>query len=245
MPKTKILLYDIEVTPSLGYVWQKWQTDVIKFHNEWELLSFAYKWLGEKRTIAVGTNKFTEEQLILRLWELFDEADVVIAHNGDAFDQRMVNKKFLEYGLTPPSPYKSIDTLKIAKRYFRLLSNKLDDLGELLKVGRKVKHEGFELWLKCMRGEKAAWAKMLQYNKQDVVLLERVYLRLRPWITNHPNVGDLSQLDGVCPKCESPNLTKRGFQPTRTGLKQRYVCECGGWCSESSIKKIGRTVNSI
>lgn len=241
---SKILFVDIESSPSLGYVWGKWQQNVIKFEKEWDLLSFAFKWKGDRRTYAIGTNKFTEEQLVLRLWQLLDEADVVIAHNAIRFDIPMINSKFLEYGLTPPSPYKVVDTLRIAKRHFRLLSNKLDDLGTFLKVGNKVQHEGFELWLKCMRGEASAWRKMLQYNKQDVVLLEKVYLRLLPWASNHPNMGDLSQQDGVCPKCESPNLTKRGFMPTRSGQKQRYCCDdCGGWSSEASIKKIGRTVN--
>jgi hypothetical protein len=80
---TKILIYDIETTPNLAYVWGKWQQDVIQFKQEWTLLSFSYKWLDEKKTIAVGQDNFTEEALVLRLHQLFSEADVLIAHNGD------------------------------------------------------------------------------------------------------------------------------------------------------------------
>lgn len=243
MANLKFLVFDIETGPNLGYIWGKYEQNVLAYEKEWELLSFAYKWVGTSKTIAVGQNKFTEEQLVLRLWHLFDEADVVIAHNGNKFDIRKINAKFLEYGLTPPSPYKSIDTLLVARRYFALNSNKLDDLGTLLRVGNKIKHSGFELWLRCLRGEAKAWAEMLRYNKQDVVLLEKVYLRLLPWITNHPNRGDLYQTNGVCPKCGSAKLTRRGFTKARIP-KQRYQCECGGWCNESSVKKPGRLVNA-
>ena len=74
------------------------------------MLSFSYKWLGERKTISVGRNNFSEEALVLRLRQLFDEADIVVAHNGNSFDIKMRNAKFIEFGLTPPSPYKSIDT---------------------------------------------------------------------------------------------------------------------------------------
>lgn len=227
----KILVYDIETSPNLAYVWGKWQQDVIAFESEWELLSFSFKWLGEKETIAVGRNKFSEEILVRRLHQLFDEADVVIAHNGDNFDQRMANAKFIQFGLTPPSPYRSVDTKKVAKKYFRFNSNKLDDLGKLLGLGKKVQTGGFSLWLGCMAGDERAWAKMLKYNKQDVVLLEKIYLKLRPWVDNHPSV---SLLDGVfdgCPKCGSRKLQKRGTRHTKVAITQRYQCKsCGGWC---------------
>lgn len=241
----RILIYDIESTPNLAYVWGKYDQNVIKFEREWSLLSFAYKWLGDSKTHAVGTNNFTEEQLVLRLHQLFSEADVVIAHNGDKFDQRKVNAKFLEYGLNPPSPYKTIDTLKVARKYFALNSNKLDDIGSILKIGNKAETGGFETWLACMRGEKRAWQKMLKYNKQDVVLLEKVYLKLRPWIDNHPGVNLYGKPES-CPKCGKGPLHARGTRKTtKTGTYQRYQCQnCGGWShsrKSESVKNL--TVN--
>lgn len=224
------MLYDLEVSPSLGYVWQKWQTDVIEFKQEWELLSFAYKWLGEKQTIAVGRDQFTEEQLVLRLHQLLSEADIVIGHNSNSFDNRMINAKFLEYGLNPPAPYKSVDTLKVAKRYFRLLSNKLDDLGNKLGVGRKVQTGGFSLWLGCMENDPKAWAKMLRYNKQDVVLLEKIYLKLRPWMDNHPALNVIDDRPQSCPKCGHGKLEARGWAVTKVARRRRWQCKgCGGW----------------
>lgn len=245
MIKPKVLVFDLETSPNLGYVWQKWQQDVIRFKEEWQLLSFSYKWLDERKASALGQNTLSEEQLVRELHRLFDEANVLIAHNARKFDVRKANAKFLEYGLPPPSPYKVVDTLVEVRRYFNLNSNKLDDIGTLLKVGNKVHHEGFDLWLKCMGGDKKAWKVMLEYNKQDVVLLEKVYLKLRPWMSTHPNYGDLSQADGLCPKCGSCDLERRGFTLSRSGSKQRFQCRsCSGWCNEASLKKVGRKVNA-
>jgi hypothetical protein len=45
----RILLVDIETAPSLGWVWQKWQTDVIDIERDWYILSISVKWLNEKK----------------------------------------------------------------------------------------------------------------------------------------------------------------------------------------------------
>lgn len=236
--KAKVLIFDIETTPNLAYVWGKWQQDVIRFQSEWEMLSFSYKWLGERKTISVGRNNFSEEALVLRLRQLFDEADVVVAHNGNSFDIKMCNAKFIEFGLTPPSFYKSIDTKLVAKRYFRFNSNKLDDLGNILGLGRKIDTGGFDLWLGCMNNDKASWKKMLAYNKQDVVLLEKIYLKLRPWIDNHPGINIIEGKPDACPKCGSGPLHARGTKHTKTTTVQRYQCQnCGGWCQSRKSQR--------
>jgi hypothetical protein len=238
MKKSKILLYDIESGPNLGYVYGKYDQTVITFEKEWDLLSFSYKWLGEKKTIAVGQDKVTEEALVLRLWNLFDQADIVIAHNGDKFDQRMMNVKFMQYGLTPPSPYKTIDTLKVARRYFKFNSNKLDDLGKSLGVGRKAETGGFDTWLGCMNGEPKAWKKMLAYNKQDVILLEQVYLKLLPWMDNHPALNVIEGRPDACPKCGGTHLQSRGLKHNKTTSVARFQCQdCFGWCQARTAQK--------
>src|SRR6266487_356449 len=191
----RILLFDIETAPSLGWVWEKWETNVLAFKTQWYILSFAYKWLGEKRIHTHALPDFTiftkdredDSGLVRELWSLLDRADIVVGHNGDRFDLRKSNARFIVHGLAPPSPYKSIDTLKIARRHFNFTSNRLDDLGQYLSVGRKLAHTGVHLWLGCMRGDEKSWTMMRRYNAQDVALLERVYLKLRPWATGHPN----------------------------------------------------------
>lgn len=185
--KTKILLFDIEVSPITSYTWSLWETNVIEVKKDWYMLSFAYKWLGESKVIVKALpmysdylkDKENDKALCQDLWEVLDQADIVIAQNGDAFDIKKANARFIVHGFKPTSPYKTIDTLKVAKKYFKFDSNKLGELGRYLGVGNKAETGGFSTWLGCMNGDMDMWTKMIRYNRQDVILLEKVYLRLR------------------------------------------------------------------
>lgn len=235
--KPRVLFYDIETSPNLAYVWGKYEQDVIAFKEEWSLLSFAYKWQGEKSVEVVTASNYKEAMLVKALHTLFDSADVIIGHNSEKFDNKKVKAKFVEYGLAPPKPYKSVDTLKIARSQFAFNSNKLDDLGKILRVGGKVATGGFGLWLKCMAGDKQAWKKMARYNKQDVVLLEKVYEKLKAWAPNHPDMAVLSGAKGTCPVCTSSDVQKRGYQATKAAKKQRLQCnECSHWFLGGTIR---------
>lgn len=236
----KMLFTDIETGPNLGYVYGKYDQTVLRFEQEWQLLSFAFKWADSRKVIAVGGDKFTEEQMVLHMWNLLDEADVVVGHNSDKFDLKMLNVLFLKYNLNPPSPYKTVDTLKVARRYFRFMSNRLGDLGEKLGLGGKLDNGGFTNWLGCIQGDQKAWNKMLKYNKQDVVLTEKIYLKLRPWIDNHPAVNVIDQIRDGCPKCGSTHLQSRGTRKaTKTGTYTRFQCQsCGGWSTSRSAQRV-------
>ncbi len=240
--KLKILVYDIETAPHIGYVWNKWETNVIDFLEYGGMLSFSYKWLGEKTVRCVARPHFedkTDKSLVLALHKLFDEADIVIAHNGNSFDQKMSNVRFIHEDIPPPSPYQQIDTKLVAKKYFRFTSNSLNDLGRFLKVGHKYHHSGFEMWKGCLAGDKKSWAEMIKYNKQDVVLLEKVYMKLLPWIDNHPNVA--AEFTDVlnCPKCGSVKLKSCGIRRTKTSSYRNYRClSCLGYCRGRKAEKV-------
>jgi DNA polymerase elongation subunit (family B) len=218
-------------------VWEKYETNVIDFKVEWYLLCFAYRWLGGKvQTYALPDFKNyrpgseDDRELVKELWKLFDEADIIIAHNGDHFDIRKANARFTYHNLSPPSPYKTVDTLKVARKYFNFTSNKLDDLAKHLGYGRKIPHTGFNLWQGCMRGDPKSWKLMVKYNRHDVVLLAKIYKHFLPWITSHPNVSVLSGERDGCPNCASPNLEKRGLGINQITKYQRLRCQdCGAW----------------
>lgn len=243
----KILLYDIETMSNLAYVWAKYEQNVIAYEKEWYMLSFAYKWLDEKQTYVKSLpdfksyrrNKMDDKALVTELWKLFNEADIIIAHNGASFDIKKTNAKFIEHGLVPPSPYKIIDTKLVAKRYFNFNSNKLDDLANLFGFGRKIDTGGFELWLGCASGDEKSWKKMCTYNKHDVVLLEKIYLKMRPWMVNHPHMGTLNDDRDSCSNCGEDKLQKRGFGIRGNFTKvQRYQCTgCGAWTQKTIPKK--------
>lgn len=239
MAKSNVLIFDIETAPNLAYVWGKYEQNVIDYLEEWSMLCFCWKWLGQKKISSASMYEYkTEKELMQVLWDLFDKADVIIAHNGDAFDIKKTNAKFLEHGMAPPSPYKTIDTKKVAKKYFKLNSNSLNDISVTLGLGEKVDTGGFELWLGCMRNEKRSWDLMIKYCRQDIVLLEKVYLKFLPWIANHPNYNVFNNTSHNCPKCGSDHLQSRGWSITAVSKRKRYQCQdCGGW----SLGEIERT----
>ena len=153
----------------------------------------------------------------------------MVAHNAVKFDCRRLNTRFIANGMTPPSPYRVVDTLKQAKNVFFFTSNRLNDLGQFFNLGKKVDTGGFELWKNCMKGDKVAWDKMMRYCKQDVRLLERVYKKLLPFMKNHPNIGVYSE-EASCTRCGSKQIVHRGYAYTNSGQFKRYVCKsCGGW----------------
>lgn len=235
----KILLWDCETAANLAYVWQKYQQDVLAFEQEWFMLCYSYKWLGDKKTQVVSLpdfkgyskNKTNDKDLIKSLWDLLDSADICVGHNSIRFDHPKANARFAYHGLPPHSPVKKIDTLQIARRHFKFNCNRLDSLGETLGLGRKVKHSGFDLWRKCMSGDTAAWRDMVKYAKGDVDLLEQVYLRLRPWSDDTVHVGLFEENPlGKCPCCGSSNLVKRGYKVAATRIYRQYNCkDCGRW----------------
>lgn len=243
----KILYFDIETAPTLGHVWGLYEQNVIAVEKDWYMLCWAAKWSGSREVITAALPDFplykkdkeNDREVVKALWKLLDEADIVIAQNGDGFDIKKANARFIQHGLLPPTPYKTVDTLKVARRYFKFDSNKLNDLGKYLGVGQKIQTGGFTLWKGCLQGDLKAWKKMIRYNVQDVILLEDVYLKLRPWMTTHPNLNLYRHSVYNCPNCGSNQTEKRGLVHTRASSQQRYHCRsCGAW-SQGSLKGTG------
>lgn len=245
--KPKIALYDIETAPLKSYTWGLYEQNVIKVIQDWHILCFSIKWLGERKVYTYSLpgykdqyrkNKIDDHLVCKELHRWFDEADVLIGHNSDKFDTPKANARFITHGMLPPSTYRSVDTLKVARKQFAFTSNKLGDLAERLGVGSKLQTGGFSLWEGCMAGDEDAWKRMRKYSAQDVILLEQVYLKLRPWADNHVNLSLYNGNRGGCPTCQSTSVQKRGFVHTQTYTKQRFVCtDCGHWFSGGVLKK--------
>lgn len=194
------------------------------------MLSFSSKERG-KRPVTWAlpdfslykNSPFSDKVLVEALWHVLDGADLIVGHNIDKFDLKRINAQFLLHGLTPPSPYKTVDTLKLIKKVFAFNSNKLDDLCKALGIGQKVKHYGFELWLGCMRGDPKSWALLKKYNAKDVILSEKFYDRIRAWDDTHPNITLDTNQSLRCPVCGS-KTQKRGFKNLKTYRLRQYWC---------------------
>jgi rRNA maturation protein Nop10 len=221
----KLLLLDIETAPNLAYTWGLWKQNVSldQLEKASEMICWGAKWLGEKEVLFKSVYHHNKKQMLQTLHKLLDDADIVIHYNGRTFDIPIINKEFITNKMSPPSPYRQIDLIETAKRTFRFESNKLDFLCRQLGIGNKEKHEGFMLWKKCMAGNSKAWAEMRKYNMKDVLLTEKLYNKLKPWIAVHPNMGLYDGVDG-CPKCGSKDYMKRGPGYTKLTKYQRYRC---------------------
>ena len=240
-PAPKILVLDIETAPSIAYVWDIWEQNIWinQIEKNWHILCWAAKWLGEEQIICDSLpqhpakykkNPEDDSSILIGMWKLLDEADVVITHNGDKFDVPKLNTRFILAGMTPPSPYRSIDTLKVARGVFEFTSNKLAYISEFLGVGSKMETGGFSLWKGCLSGDKESWNSMVTYNANDVSILEAVYFKLRPWVKNHPNLGLFTDKGLVCVACGSSDVApvEGKFVYTNASKFQCYLCDsCG------------------
>lgn len=229
----KILLLDIETAPNRAFVWGMWDQNISadQMLESGYVLCWSAKWLGERAMhfASVGKDRANERNMLKQIHALLDEADVVIHYNGIKFDIPVLNREFIKFQMAPPSPYRQVDLLQVAKRAFRFESNKLGYVSTAIGIGAKVKHRGFELWVKCMEGDAQAWRDMERYNKRDVVLLEKLYKRLRPWIAKHPNLGAYGDAM-CCPNCGSTRVQKRGEQVAQLLRYVRYQCQaCATW----------------
>jgi DNA-directed RNA polymerase subunit RPC12/RpoP len=248
----KVLLLDIETAPLRGFFWGLWKQNIgyKQLENEWYMLTWAAKWLDSDEYLYDSVHlhgDHTDDRAILEsLHGVLDDADIVVAHNGNRFDIPKINARLIQAGLEPPSPYKKIDTFQVAKRQFAFTSNRLDSIAEFLGIGGKVSTGGFELWVRCLEGDKEAFEKMVEYNIQDVHLLEEVYKRMLPWIPNHPNVANLADEGAACPKCGSKHLQRRGYSYTQVGKYQRYQCmSCGGWSRTRTAERESEENKSV
>lgn len=212
-----------------------------------EVMCFAARWVDEPKKNIIFKSTFSDgvEGMRRAAWDLLDEADALLSWNGKGFDTKHMQREFLLGHYGPTSPFVEIDMLKTARTKFKFVSNKLEHVANQLGLGGKVKHSGFDLWLRCMAQDPEAWAEMEKYNKQDVHLLVDIYERFLPWISGHPNQNLFVGTDGLCPRCASDTLQKRGERSTSVGTYQRLYCRsCKGW-SSSGKRIAGADIRSL
>ena len=234
----KILIWDIETSYSVVKTFSLFKPMInpSQIISDWYIICGAWKFLDEKETHSIGCTKSglkkgDDKRVVKALCKAIQEADIIIGHNGDKFDLKKLRARVIRYGLPPINHIKTIDTLKVAKREFNFTSNRLDYIGRFLGVGSKMINEP-GLWDKVMAGDMAALSRMVEYNERDVTLLEDVYLKMRPHISNHPNVNVFTdnQVINPCPNCGSCKTIKNGKRPAMKVSKvfQKRAClDCG------------------
>jgi len=231
----RTLFLDIETTPHVAFIWRLFQENVgpSQLIEPSRLLCVAYAFDDEPmRFAAEWQGKQGHASMVRNLHYALDEADVVVHYNGTSFDEKHLNREFLQAGMRPPSPYATIDIYRTIKQRFKFASSKLEQVAKELEVrDGKIKVD-FDLWRGVMNNSLQARGQMMEYNKEDVELLRTLYPILRPWIKRHPNVA-LYDTDGeelACTRCASTTVQRRGYVLTAAGRFPKFQClSCGGW----------------
>lgn len=235
----KYLLFDLELTFGIYYAYPSKREQYLSASNikhDQFCTCAAWKWLDESSTHVI---KLTDDKkrfkknfrddfnIAVKIHSLMEEADVIIAHNGDKFDIRHANSLFIKHGLGPISEKKSIDTLKVAKKYFAFPGNSLDQLAK--RFGSKGKNQKPN-WYKMTEGDAEEINRAAIYCKNDVRELEKIFLKLRPHINNYPSLQKNYTKPCECKKCHSKNISPNGSVLRGVGKVRKYICkDCFGY----------------
>lgn len=251
--KPRILTLDVETSPHKGYFFGMFKQNMSPAHIELfpYMLTFACKWLGEDEIYGYSLPDFptfkkdihSDKELIEKLWEYFDEADVVICHNA-RFDNGWFTQQCALHNIIPPSPYKLICTFKALKSCTSLPSKSLNYATKYYRtLDEKLGHSGISLWKRCMEGDVDAFYEMLTYNRGDIPTCEELYIKIRPYMKSHPNMAlYTNSIKPVCRVCASENMSLIVGKYAMTDVSKFPVYRCND-CGK--VQRSGKAINSM
>lgn len=224
----KRLFFDIETSYYLVPTFNFWKTNINPDNiiREKKIICICYKWQYEDKVHRLVWDKNQDDtKLIKDFIQVIKEADEIVAHNGEKFDMKELRTRAILTDNLMFPVYRTLDTLKKTRQYFRFPSNKLDYLGKVLNLGRKLDHEGMKMWIDiCEHKSQEALDKMVEYCEQDVILLEDVYQAISPYIYHNTNFAVLKGgKRWHCPECASDNVQLSHTDATAMGIIRRHM----------------------
>lgn len=231
----RILVFDLETSAAEVLAFGRFKVNLSQDHVMKEggwILCASWKWLGDDsvQSIALRPDEIAESndfRIVAEMFELFDQADAVVAHNGVKFDVPVLQARCAYYNIGALPSVKVLDTLVIAKKNFKVPSNSLDSLAGYFGLGSKIKHSGISLWKKVQQGCPEAMQEMLEYCEKDTALLEELYLTIRAYGRSGDFNAGLSYNDGRlhCRTCGSTNMSETG-RTVQTSLSKFSEVRC-------------------
>jgi len=238
---------DVETSPNKGLFWRagyKLNITPDQITQERALLSIAWKYGNKKKVFGVKAKVYKDGsicdyKLVKAATEGLADAELLVGHNGDKFDWRWINGRALINGLPKLAPVRTVDTLKVARKYFELNSYRLNYLAKLLGLDPKLATD-YNLWKDICTGNDRDGKKlayMLEYNKHDVVLLEQVYNILEKYNDSPVMANEVIDDKPVCPFCGTNKPQKRGKFLNLKTWRQRYQCRSCGKFLKGGLQK--------
>jgi predicted RNA-binding Zn-ribbon protein involved in translation (DUF1610 family) len=232
--KIRRLFWDIETSPNIVLSWRvgyKINLDPSNILTERKIICIGYKWEGEKDVIVLHWDKNQDDKAMLeKFLEVANSADELVHQNGDRFDLPWFKTRCIFHGLQTLPDYKTVDTLKIARRNFYFNSNKLDYMAKFLGLGEKIQTH-FGLWKEIVLNKcSKSMALMTAYCAKDVILLEKIYNKLRGSVKQKTHEGVLQgKAKWTCPFCGSTNVIRNRIKISASGtISHQMKClDCG------------------
>lgn len=235
-PGARILITDVERMKGTASI-EFW--DLSDFKNRrihpadvtsWpRTICAAWRWYGEKRThFAAEWEPAGPEGLFRAMWDAYDQADIVVGHNLASFDTKKLKNAWLEMGLKQPSPWRTVDTLKVARREFGMESNTLDALCTRLGITAKIDRYDVEIARQACAGHKPSQQRLKRYNCGDIDATQALYDALRGWDPTHPHLGLYTGQERSCYACGSTDLVAmtHDTKTARTGYAAFRCTNC-------------------
>ncbi len=227
------LIWDSEVTPNVMYSWRTGYNLSLDYNmivDERAIICICYKWAGSEKVHSLHWDKGDDREMLRRFTKVLASADIAVAHNGDKFDVKWFRTRCIYHRIECPDNIVTHDTLKSARGRFLFNSNRLDYIAKFLGLGQKEDTGGLKLWKDVMAGNRAALRKMIDYCKNDVIILEKVEEEMNKYIPAKVHAGVLAGgFRHSCPKCGSGRTKRNKRSVSASGMhKVQLVCnDCG------------------
>lgn len=245
--RNRILILDVERLD--GITTQHWwdRRDLQKryIHHETVIREprttiVCAKWYDSPDIIRLAEwDKGGRGAFLKKVHALMSQADIIVGHNidsadipwleGDLYFPRIGHKH--KPNLPPLAPFKTVDTLKVARRFKSGVAFKsLNALCQILEIPAKTDEYDRERMERAINGNTEDRERLVDYCAGDVIATQGLYDWLRPHIKNHPALF----IDGkdkltVCNRCgHDTEPTARRYVANVLSYTMLRCTNCGG-----------------